>query len=88
MNPPSETADPDPVRRRLVEALESGRTIEAIRFYRQETGCDLAEAKQAVAQIRQEAGITPPKAGCGAAAALLIAGICLLGSSFPGFSLS
>jgi len=47
-------APPEPTNRasaRVVELVRSGKTIDAIKLYREETGCDLATAKREVEGI-------------------------------------
>ena len=42
--------------RRLIEFLEEGRKIGAIKFYRQETGSSLLDAKNYVTALAKKAG--------------------------------
>ena len=51
-----------------------GRKIEAIKIYREETGCSLKEAKDAVEAWQRAEGITAsgPKSGQGCATSLLL----------------
>lgn len=69
----------------LINALEKGRTIDAIKTYRNATGLGLKESKDAVeslyAELREQDPERFPKpkpsAGCGSAAALFALTVCL-----------
>jgi len=53
--PASSTAVDDP---RLIQLLQQGKTIHAIKLYRELTGTGLREAKDAVERLAQEHGAT------------------------------
>lgn len=64
-------------RERVIAAVQSGATIEAIRLYRQDTLASLAEAKQAVELMeaaRQAPAIVTPAGGDAAVVTALYAG--------------
>lgn len=67
-----------PQRQSLENLLYEGRKIEAIKLYRQATGGDLRDAKQAVdafeSQLRQQwpQRFVARKAGCGTAAVIFL----------------
>ncbi len=49
----------------VIEALRSGRKIEAIKLYRAETGCGLKEAKDAVEELARRHGLEAvARGGC------------------------
>jgi ribosomal protein L7/L12 len=64
-------------RQSVIEALRAGRKIEAIRLYRQSTGVDLKEAKDAVEAMEATLSPidkpTPAPRGCGPGVLLLLA---------------
>ena len=72
---------PEDLRAKIENSLLAGRKIEAIKLYRKQTGCGLAEAKDAVedmeVQLRRvspEKFIAAPTAkGCGASALAMAA---------------
>lgn len=49
LTPPAPTTDASP---EVAELVASGRTIEAIRLHREQTGLGLAEAKDAIERLR------------------------------------
>ena len=49
--------DPEPAMPEVVRALEQGGKIAAVKAYRDATGTDLAEAKQAVDAIAEQRGL-------------------------------
>ena len=51
-----ETLADDP---RIVDLLQRGKTIDAIKIYRELTRCDLAVAKRAVEDIQRRLGLPP-----------------------------
>ena len=60
--------------RRIVSVLETRGKIAAIKEYRESTGTGLKEAKDAVEALVARHGVQPARgAGCGAAAAVLLA---------------
>jgi ribosomal protein L7/L12 len=48
----------------LVDLLRQREKVQAIRLYRQRTGCDLREAKEAVERLAAEHGIEAQGVGC------------------------
>ncbi|MGF1450828.1 MAG: hypothetical protein ACFB21_01990 [Opitutales bacterium] len=58
----------------LAETLANGRKIEAIRLYREKTGCDLREAVRAVDDLAAEPSDGSGRKGCSAMLILLITG--------------
>ncbi|MBL9123778.1 MAG: zinc-ribbon domain-containing protein [Planctomycetaceae bacterium] len=52
--PPGAAAPADPLAERLAPLIAAGRTIEAIKHYREATGVGLAEAKSAVELYREQ----------------------------------
>jgi len=44
--------------------LQDGQKIQAIKFYRERTGCGLKQAKDAVEAVGREHGVEPGTAGC------------------------
>lgn len=70
--------NPEDQARRIKEAIFSGQKIQAIKFYREQTGSDLADAKAAVEKLESELRASSPehftktaKAGC---ASVIVAG--------------
>jgi len=62
----------------FLDALASGQKIQAIKIYREMTGCDLRDAKDATEQIAADLAEKYPEqfaratgSGCGTAAAML-----------------
>ena len=51
------TSDPD-VDPRVIEAIQAGQEIEAIKLYRSATGADLAVAKEAVDNLKAKYGVS------------------------------
>lgn len=76
----------DELKRDVLRLLESGRKIEAIKTYREQTGSGLADAKRAVEELGREHGLETASGarGCGTSAILLIAGLALLGARLLG----
>lgn len=67
----------------VVEILEREGKIAAIKHYRDETGCGLREAKEAVEQLAARVGISPRSgAGCAALFVALFATLCLAAVGF------
>ena len=48
---------PDEAGRQLAELVRQGRTIEAIKLVREQTGCGLAEGKAAVDKLQRELAV-------------------------------
>jgi ribosomal protein L7/L12 len=44
--------------------VQDGQKIQAIKFYRERTGCGLKQAKDAVEAVAREHGVAPNTAGC------------------------
>ena len=44
--------------------IQDGQKMEAIKFYREQTGCGLKHAKDAVDAVGREHGVVPKAAGC------------------------
>ena len=44
--------------------MQDGQKIQAIKFYRERTGCGLKQAKDAVEAVAREHGVAPKAAGC------------------------
>jgi ribosomal protein L7/L12 len=44
--------------------MQDGQKIQAIKFYRERTGCGLKQAKDAVEAVAREHGVAPNSAGC------------------------
>ena len=65
----SEPPDAPELERRVLELMVAGRKIEAINVYREETGCGLREAKNAVEAMGERGG-APKAQGCAALLAL------------------
>ncbi len=58
---------------RVIELLETGDKIAAIKAYRDATGTGLKEAKEAVEAMAEERGLTPQGKGCLGAGSILLA---------------
>lgn len=73
-----ENLEPDPMQQELLDAIAGGRKIQAIKIYRNMTGCDLKEAKEKVEAMA--AGLAEqhpdvflkPKAGCASMLAIFL----------------
>lgn len=57
----------------ILNLMEAGRKIEAIKLHRQLTNSGLKEAKDAVEELAARRGIAPGKTGCLGAVAVLVA---------------
>lgn len=67
---------PDPDAGRLLDMLRSGQKIQAIKLYREKTGCSLKEAKETVEALADQHGI-PQTAGCSSRPAAMIGGMAI-----------
>jgi ribosomal protein L7/L12 len=56
--------EPTALDQQILELLKSGKTIEAIKVYRSQTGQGLKEAKDAVEALAAKYGIASKGAGC------------------------
>jgi ribosomal protein L7/L12 len=71
-SPAAETSDVADI----VSLLEQGKTIAAIKVYREKTGAGLANSKAAVEALARERGIQLPRSGCaGAVLAFAVIGL-------------
>lgn len=59
---------------KYLELCKKGRYIEAVKVYKDDTGCGLAEAKAYIDNLRSEYGVQPQSArqGCMVAVSILI----------------
>ncbi len=62
-----------PLEERVLNLMRQGQKIEAIKVYRGETGAGLKESKDAVEALAMKHGVPVGSAGCGKAAALIVA---------------
>jgi hypothetical protein len=63
----------------LLQLLEAGRKLEAVKIYKQRTGVQLIEAKQAVEALGARHGIVPKGGGCaGVLVAIVMVAVLLL----------
>lgn len=54
----------DNLEAKVLALMEGGKKIEAIKLYRQQTGCDLKNAKDAVEALATKHGIVSKGSGC------------------------
>jgi hypothetical protein len=67
--------EPDSLEAQVLALMGSGQKIEAIKLYRQQTGCGLKNAKDAVEALAAQHGIISQALGCaGVILAILLAG--------------
>ncbi|MEW4487779.1 ribosomal protein L7/L12 [Thalassoglobus sp. JC818] len=72
----------DAQRQAVLEEIRKGRKLQAIKIYRDYSGVGLKEAKEFIEQLTEQLKKEDPtfvpkgNAGCGAAALLLVAGVC------------
>ena len=81
VEPPPES---DSLETRVLALMESGKKIEAIKLYRQQTGCGLKQAKDVVEALATERGIVSKASGCTGVilAILLVCGVLGMGVWF------
>ena len=60
----AERVQPDDLNDQIVGLLGRGEKIEAVKLYRNQTGCGLKEAKEAVERIGEQNGIRSSGTGC------------------------
>ena len=58
------TPEPDSLETQLLALMKGGKKIVAIKLYRQQTGCDLKNAKDAVEALAAKHGIVSKGTGC------------------------
>ena len=71
----SPTSPPEPdgnMEADLLPLLEAGKKLEAVKIYKQRTGVQLIEAKQAVEALAEKHGIAPKSGGCAGVLALIL----------------
>jgi ribosomal protein L7/L12 len=72
-NPPEPDRD---MEAELLRLLEGGKKLEAVKIYKQRTGVQLIQAKQAVEALATKKGIVPKGGGCvGVLAAIVVAAV-------------
>jgi ribosomal protein L7/L12 len=77
--PPNTEADATDPEQQILQLLAAGKKIAAIKIYREQKNVGLKEAKDAVEALAAQNGIvSPPRAGCFAALALLLSGVSLV----------
>lgn len=76
---PSLSAEAD---QQILELLQKGDMIAAIKVYRSKIQCSLREAKQAVETIASENGIQASRSGCGATVLALCSAFAVIGFLF------
>ncbi|MBN2475821.1 MAG: ribosomal protein L7/L12 [Pirellulales bacterium] len=64
--------EPDSLEEQVLAELQAGKKISAIKFYREQTGVGLKEAKDAVEALARTRGIASERSGCAGALLLLV----------------
>lgn len=67
-----ENIDSDSTDNKYLDLCKKGRYIEAVKVYKDDTGCGLAEAKAYIDNLRSEYGIKPQSSGQGCMVAISI----------------
>jgi ribosomal protein L7/L12 len=79
----SPTSPPEPdgdMEAELLRLLEAGKKIEAVKIYRQRTGVQLIEAKQAVEALAARQGIVAKGGGCAGVLVAVVVVVVVLGA--------
>ena len=71
--------DSDSLEGQVLGMMQGQKKIEAIKLYRQRTGCDLKTAKDAVEALAAKHGISPTGAGCAGMVLLMIVVSAIIG---------
>ena len=66
------TPEPDSLETQLLALMKGGKKIVAIKLYRQQTGCDLKAAKDAVEALAANHGIVSKGGGCAGVILLML----------------